>query len=110
MAWMGTDCKSLSEDIAHFQWKIKWRLELLSVLGIMGEKARHHRSSTPIPPPPHPPPTPTPTPNLHVHSEYYSITFNCLPFQVLKTSSILIFHQLLLPTFIELEGEDLPCN
>ena len=33
MAWMETD---YSKD-THFRWKIKWRLENLGALGIMGE-------------------------------------------------------------------------
>ena len=33
MAWMETD---YSKDM-YFRWKIKWRLELLGALGIMGE-------------------------------------------------------------------------
>ena len=35
MAWMETDFSKRT----HFQWKIKWRLEHLSALGIMGETA-----------------------------------------------------------------------
>ena len=35
MAWMETD---YSKD-THFRWKIKWRLEYLSALGVMGEMA-----------------------------------------------------------------------
>ena len=33
VAWMGTD---YSKHM-HFRWKIKWRLEHLGALGIMGE-------------------------------------------------------------------------
>ena len=33
MAWMETDYSKHT----HFRWKIKWRLELLGALGIMGE-------------------------------------------------------------------------
>ena len=35
MAWMEMDYSKHT----HFRWKIKWRLEHLSVLGIMGEMA-----------------------------------------------------------------------
>ena len=35
MAWMETD---YSKHM-HFQWKIKWRMEHLGALEIMGEKA-----------------------------------------------------------------------
>ena len=35
MAWMETDYSKHS----HFQWKIKWPLEHLGTLGIMGETA-----------------------------------------------------------------------
>ena len=35
MAWMETDCSKHT----HFRWKIKWRLEYLGALGIMGETA-----------------------------------------------------------------------
>ena len=35
MAWMETDYSKHT----HFRWKIKWRLELLGALGIMGEAA-----------------------------------------------------------------------
>ena len=34
MAWMETDYSKHT----HFRWKIKWRLEHLGTLGIMGEK------------------------------------------------------------------------
>ena len=33
MAWIETDCSNET----HFRWKIKWRLEHLGALGIMGE-------------------------------------------------------------------------
>ena len=35
MAWMETDYSKHT----HFRWKIKWRLEHLGTLGIMGEVA-----------------------------------------------------------------------
>ena len=35
MAWLETDYLKHS----HFRWKIKWRLEHLGALGIMGETA-----------------------------------------------------------------------
>ena len=35
MAWMETDCSKHT----YFRWKVKWRLEHLGVLGIMGEMA-----------------------------------------------------------------------
>ena len=35
MAWMETDYSKHT----HFRWKIKWRLEHLGALGIMGETA-----------------------------------------------------------------------
>ena len=37
MAWMETDYSKHT----HFRWKIKWRLEPLGALGIMGEAALH---------------------------------------------------------------------
>ena len=39
MAWLNTGYKYRSKD-THFRWKIKWRLELLGSLRIMGETAR----------------------------------------------------------------------
>ena len=38
MAWMEQGYKYHSKD-THFRWKIKWRLEHLGALGIMGEAA-----------------------------------------------------------------------
>ena len=37
MAWMETDYSKHT----HFRWKIKWRLEHLGVLGIMGKIANN---------------------------------------------------------------------
>ena len=36
MAWMETDYSKHT----HFRWKVKWRLEHLGALGVMGEKLR----------------------------------------------------------------------
>ena len=38
MAWMETDYSKHTD----FRWKIKWRLELLGALGIMGEMAPYY--------------------------------------------------------------------
>ena len=40
MAWMETDYSKHT----HFRWKIKWRLEHLGALGIMGEKLAHEQA------------------------------------------------------------------
>ena len=33
--WLGW--KRITQNITHFRWKIKWRLEYLGALGIVGE-------------------------------------------------------------------------
>ena len=50
ITWMEMD---YSKD-THFQWKIKWQLEHLGALRIMGEMAPLSRYSPPPPPPPPP--------------------------------------------------------
>ena len=40
MAWMETDYSKRT----HFRWKIKWRLEHLGTLGIMGETAQINKT------------------------------------------------------------------
>ena len=49
MAWMSpADYKPHSRK-SHFRWKIKWRLELLSAIGVMGERARFSSLTEDVP-------------------------------------------------------------